>query len=453
MTSDGGRKTVSYLVRCALAAGDSIVKQDDMGNNFTFNGSIGLAPQYKTAGCGKDCLEMLSSCLMAHVNTTGVHIPLWLDSPMSAIGWGQSPSFPTQEGTFFGQIFLTNTSNNLDAYYCNGSGVSSDVVPGRLGSALNSASAPYANAYPTSGGLCNASKHCTMQASGDGAVSCVGNGTTWQHPITVWRGQTFQAENGVKSGGASTISCSTCGAGARVGKLSSTSKVTFNGVSAATTGANNLVVYYTNGDSARHWFNIQVNGGASQLIQFDPSGSSSTVLQKPVTLTGFKAGTANTVAFMANGSDSPPDLDWIEVIGATNDYCDRSRWLITATNSSVQDPPLNALDEDPDTRWSSGRDMDGTDEVIVDFGGTVKISSINMLLAGYDSDDFPDSYALYGSNDGVKFSSSSFTSSSGSVTETKSFSTQTLRAVKIKQTGSNKGRSWSINDLDFSCSM
>jgi hypothetical protein len=301
--------------------------------------------------------------------------------------------------------------------------------------------------------MCDASKHCTMQSSGDGAVSCIGNGTTWTHPVTVWRGQTFQAEDGVKTGAAQTLSCTSCGAGARVGGLSSTATVAFQGVKAATSGANNLVVYYTNGDTGRRWFNIQVNGGAPQLFQFDPTDSWTTVLAKPITLTGFKAGSANTVTFAANGSNSPPDLDWIEVVGASSDYCDRSRWIVASSAASSLDPAPNAIDADPTTRWSSGRDMDGTDWFTVDFGGTVKISSITMELANYDQGDYPDSYAIYGSTDGVKFSNSSFTNSSGSDDETKSFSTQTLRAVKIKQTGSNRGHAWSINDLDFSCSM
>jgi hypothetical protein len=374
-----------------------------------------------------------------------------MTSPLSPIGWGQSPSFPTQEGTFFGQIMATNTSNKLDAFFCNGKDAASDTVPGRVGS--NQSGAPYANAYASSDGLCKTSGHCAMHTSGDGAVSCVANGTTWTKPITVWRGQTFQGEAGVKSGGTRTISCTDCGNGARVGGLTSTSKVTFNGVRAATSGANNLVIYYTNGDSGRHWFNIQVNGGAPQLIQFDSTGGWSKVLNKPVTLTGFSAGNTNTVSFSANGSDSPPDLDWIEVIGATSDFCDRSRWVVSASASSTLDPPLNAIDADASTRWSSGRDMDGSDYFTVDFGGTVKISAISMALAGYDENDYPDSYALYGSTNGTTFSTSSFVSSSGSTMESKTFSTQTVRAVRIKQTGSRKSRSWSINDLDFSCTM
>ena len=48
--------------------------------------------------------------MMAHVNTAGVHVPLWLDSNDSVIGWGIDPTnFPMQEGTFFGDILDTGT--------------------------------------------------------------------------------------------------------------------------------------------------------------------------------------------------------------------------------------------------------------------------------------------------------------------------------------------------------
>ena len=44
-----------------------------------------------------------------------------------------------------------------------------------------------------------------IHTGADGALSCVGNGTTWTKPITVWRGQTFQGEAGSKSGDAKTL--------------------------------------------------------------------------------------------------------------------------------------------------------------------------------------------------------------------------------------------------------
>ena len=48
MTTSAGRKTVSYLVKCALAANDSLVKADQNGNNYTFAGGIGLCPAWKS---------------------------------------------------------------------------------------------------------------------------------------------------------------------------------------------------------------------------------------------------------------------------------------------------------------------------------------------------------------------------------------------------------------------
>jgi hypothetical protein len=259
---------------------------------------------------------------MAHINTTGVHIPLWFDAPDTAIGWGQSPFYPTQEGTFFGQLFVTNTSNNLDAYYCNGGGVTSDVVPGRLGSSQNSASAPYANAYPTSGGLCSTSGHCQMQTSNDGAVSCTGNGKTWKHPISVWRGQTFQAENATLGGPAGVITDQFASGGKRVGYIYSGGSVTFHGVRAAAAGSNNLVVYYTNGDPVSpayspRYFNVSVNGGALQNRVFNSTGSWTSTGQVIIPLTGFNAGSTNTIQFSGDGKNNTPDLDWIEVVANT----------------------------------------------------------------------------------------------------------------------------------------
>src|SRR5260370_40357410 len=90
----------------------------------------------------------MSACMMAHVNTAGVHIPLWLDSPLTAIGWGQSAHYPNREGTFFGNIFTPNSTGTIDAFYCNGPGWNKDTVPGRLGA--NQTGAPYTNPFSTS---------------------------------------------------------------------------------------------------------------------------------------------------------------------------------------------------------------------------------------------------------------------------------------------------------------
>ena len=157
MTTDGGRKTVAYMTRCALSAGDSLIKKDQNGVSYTFPGGIGLCPAWKNGGIAtnRTCQNMISACMMAHVNTAGVNVPLWLTSQAPAIGWGYSPSFPQQEGTFFGNIMMTGdlTSVNMTgvtgpvAYFCEGAGITAGVVAGRL--TEGATNVPYKNPYGT----------------------------------------------------------------------------------------------------------------------------------------------------------------------------------------------------------------------------------------------------------------------------------------------------------------
>ncbi len=230
MTTSAGRKTISYLVKCALAANDSLVKADQNGNNYTFAGGIGLCPSWKNGGVSSSaqCMEGLSACMMAHVNTAGVHVPLWLDSNDLAIGWGiDRVNYPMQEGTFFGDIIDTGPLSNIGkptvtgpaAYFCDGAGFpagSSGVVAGRLGA--NQTGAPYKNPFgngtlcqsPTfSGGPVNVgyftkgiTGSCPAGSNSNPAQGCpdgyqqmqypYGNSAvSWTHGITVWRNNSY----------------------------------------------------------------------------------------------------------------------------------------------------------------------------------------------------------------------------------------------------------------------
>ncbi|HEX3697956.1 MAG TPA: carbohydrate-binding protein [Polyangia bacterium] len=331
MTTADGRQTISYLVRCALASGDTLVKQDQFGNSYTFAGGFGLAPQYKNGACDTDCQEMISSCMLAHINTSGTHIPLWIVGPMAAVGWGQSAWYPTREGTFFGNIFQPDSSGKVRAHYCTASTVLNDTVPGRLG--VNQNGAPYTNPYAGSG-YCDSS--CTMGgASGkiDGAASCPADGRTWTHPLTVWRGQTFQAETGTLSGAATPVACANCSQGRRVGYINSTSGVVFNNVRVSTSGSQNIVVYFTNGDTKARNFNISVNGGAAQRLSFPvvSAGNWTVVSNQTIALSGFVTGSTNNVKFLADGSNAAPDLDWIEVMPSGGFTVEAETGLLTGT--------------------------------------------------------------------------------------------------------------------------
>ena len=178
MNSTDGRATMGYIVRCALATGKTITAKDSNNVSYSFPGAIGTAPEWETGTCGTTCQERMSACLLAHVNTSGVHIPIWLDSE-GAIGWGQNTSYPYQEGSFFGNIFV----NPPKGYFCGGRDFDSGTVPGRLGAGQSNA--PYSDPFGTPGPCapsCTPSS-ATTNGVADGFSTC--NGYT--HVVTVWR--------------------------------------------------------------------------------------------------------------------------------------------------------------------------------------------------------------------------------------------------------------------------
>jgi len=175
MTTSDGRNTVSYLVRCALSASDTLVKQDQNGVSYTFHGAIGVAPQWKNGSCDSGCQENVSACLMAHVNTSGKHVNLWLDGTSPAIGWGRNPSYPMQESAFFGNIFASPPT----PYFCNGFDWDRGPAAGRIGA--NQVNSPYKNPFGTNE-LCQ--NHCSRAGyNGQEYGSCGG----FNNVVTVYR--------------------------------------------------------------------------------------------------------------------------------------------------------------------------------------------------------------------------------------------------------------------------
>ena len=72
MTTGMGRRTVSYLVKCALGSGQSLVKADQTGTNYTYPGAFGLASDWYSGSPSTAEQEAVSACMMAHVNVAGV---------------------------------------------------------------------------------------------------------------------------------------------------------------------------------------------------------------------------------------------------------------------------------------------------------------------------------------------------------------------------------------------
>ncbi len=193
MTSTAGRITAAYLVRCALPLGHSLTQKDQTGASYTFLGQLGLAPEWETSSCAAGCQEYVSACLMAHVNTAGLHIPIWLDAASPNVGWGQSALFPKQEGSFFGNLFV----NPPQAYYCDGDGFTggaTGVVAGRIGA--GGANEPYVNPFGD-GTLCK-NTPSVVAYYGAGATEPDGYSQLtyhkpWNNVVTVWRASTYTA--------------------------------------------------------------------------------------------------------------------------------------------------------------------------------------------------------------------------------------------------------------------
>jgi hypothetical protein len=185
-----------------------------------------------------------------------------------------------------------------------------------------------------------------------------------------------------------------------------------------------------------------------------PTPSWDTPAAASVSLSGFVAGATNTISFVGDGIHPAPDLDWIEVVGATSDYCDHTRWSLSASSFGSQDPPLNSIDGLPQTRWTSGKAQNGTEWFQVSFGGSVKMSTLTLTNGSYDPNDYPGAYELYASTDGITFGATPIATGLGTPNATvMTFPEQVMQAVRIRQTAATNTKWWSIHEFDSDCSL
>jgi hypothetical protein len=302
----------------------------------------------------------------------------------------------------------------------------------------------------------------------------------------VWRGITFQAENaegggfdangawaagygGFKTG--CTVDASDCsiisspknGMGGRVGKIGPKKGVKFSNVNVALGGTNNLVVYYTNGDAAslNRYLRFKVNGSANQDIAVAGINDWNNPMGVTISLSGFNAGSNNTIYVTADDTHAAPDLDWIEIVNtstgssvATTGTCDESKWTESANVNASTAPAGN--DANNTTRFTTGRAMAANDYYQVDFTGTVKLSQVVIDNTNSSStNDFPATFKIVGSTDGTNFSTvlkDNVSGAAGSMTVT--FPVSVVRAIRIQIITANSNNNWfSIGELNTACSL
>lgn len=190
MTTTAGRQQVQYIVRCALPPTASITKKDQYGKTYTFTGLLGLAPAWQNGACDTNCQEAVSACLLAHLNTSGIHVPLWIVSGHPNVGWGQDPEFPNHEGSFFGNVFMLGAHGTdptkAPMYYCTGPKYNVNAPSGRIGSSQTNP--PYVDPFGTNAS-CNDVSRCAAADYPNGShgfKACYG----WNNVVTVWRQST-----------------------------------------------------------------------------------------------------------------------------------------------------------------------------------------------------------------------------------------------------------------------
>ncbi|MFB5760943.1 discoidin domain-containing protein [Paenibacillus medicaginis] len=132
---------------------------------------------------------------------------------------------------------------------------------------------------------------------------------------------------------------------------------------------------------------------------------------------------------------------------AKGELTDHSLWTVTTSTYGNQDIAANMLDGDLATRWTSGQDQTNGQWIQLDLGKTETFDTVT-LNPGSFTEDYPDSYRVYVSNDNKKWNGpvASGQGAQGDLTIT--FPIQNARYLKIVQTGQSS-KWWSIAEFSI----
>ena len=132
--------------------------------------------------------------------------------------------------------------------------------------------------------------------------------------------------------------------------------------------------------------------------------------------------------------------------GSSGNMLNHSDW--TASASSLNDQPSNALDGDPETDWSTGHSQTIGEWFLVDMGSIGSFSSIT-LDAGSHHNNYPRGYQVFVSPDGSTWGNAIASGNGGGALVTISFATQSARYIKVVLTA-NTDNWWSIGEFTVS---
>jgi len=163
-----------------------------------------------------------------------------------------------------------------------------------------------------------------------------------------------------------------------------------------------------------------------------------------VTTINLPTQTARSIRISQTAMNSAP---WsIQELNVLGPVLGRQGWLVKGSSTAAggTDDPMNTIDGNAATRWTTAEPQFPQQWIKVDLGVTQTFNQVT-LEAG-SATTFPAAYAITVSSDDLTWSPP-VASGPGSVTVTANFPTQTVRYVKIIQTGSSTNP-WSIQELN-----
>ena len=103
------RELLKYVVSCALEEDDHLSVRID-GKRYTFDGSLGLAPEWggERGWCDGECQRWVSACVLARVDAAGVKrkISIRGDHPALRPTESELRQFTDREAAYFGNLFV-----------------------------------------------------------------------------------------------------------------------------------------------------------------------------------------------------------------------------------------------------------------------------------------------------------------------------------------------------------
>jgi hypothetical protein len=131
----------------------------------------------------------------------------------------------------------------------------------------------------------------------------------------------------------------------------------------------------------------------------------------------------------------------------------KSKWVVTASSSDGPAPPAQAVDGNVATRWTTGKEQVGGEWLQIDFGATVSLTQLTLVL-GSSANDYPRKYATRFSNSSQDTAAPVLLSGMGAANSdtVMNFSKVTSgRYLHISQSGTAPALWWSVAEIQAQC--